>query len=400
MLYHQSILFPKFYAIDEFVCEFLEDAASADCCRIAEREDDLAALKNPRVQKWLQFENFVIFGIGGSSLGGQTIHALSGKKNIKFCNNLDADTLEKLFQETNFSSTGFLCISKSGETLETICQTIFAIEKAKQNCENYREHFLIITEDKKSSLKEIAFENDFICLDHPKTTGGRFSVFSLVGMVPTILCDIDPLKIRAGGRQVLNDLKNETSKVLDGASFLYECYRKNLRQHVSFIYSDKMRFFGKWVEQLYAESSGKKGEGITPITAVGSVDQHSQLQLYLDGPSDKCFSFFIEKQQSDLVIESKKLPQNFSYLCCQKITEIFSAQYEATSKVLIDKEYPVRKIEIEQLNAESLGALFMHFMLETICFCYAIKVNPFDQPAVEKGKIITADLLGGTNAIR
>ena len=162
---------------------------------------------------------------------------------------------------------------------------------------------------------------------------------------------------------------------------------------MSFIYSEKLINFGYWLAQLYAESSGKDGKGITPLTAIGSVDQHSQLQLYIDGPKDKCFTFFYEKQEKSPLIRNEILPESFMYLEAKKISTIFGCQCEATQKVLLDKGFNVRKIEIPPINEEVLGALFMHFMLEAACVCKLIDVNPFDQPAVEQGKIITKKLL-------
>jgi glucose-6-phosphate isomerase len=145
--------------------------------------------------------------------------------------------------------------------------------------------------------------------------------------------------------------------------------------------------------QLYAESSGKDEKGITPLTAIGSVDQHSQLQLYLDGPRDKCFTFFYEKQEGSLSVKNENLPAKFEYLRNKKISEVFSSQCDATQKVLLENGFNVRRIEVPSISADNLGALFMHFMLEVACVCKLIDVNPFDQPAVERGKIITKELL-------
>jgi glucose-6-phosphate isomerase len=179
-----------------------------------------------------------------------------------------------------------------------------------------------------------------------------------------------------------------------GVSFVVESFRNNFTQHASFIYSDKLAAFGAWLAQLYGESSGKFGLGVTPLTAMGSADQHSQLQLYLEGKKDKCFTFFWEKQETSLKIpENAFLPPSFSYLKNKTTAEIFEAQCNATMTALKERNLPVRKIEIPPITPEALGALFMHFMLEVVGVCNLTGVNPFDQPAVERGKILTKNLL-------
>ncbi|MDR1982938.1 MAG: hypothetical protein LBQ08_04055 [Holosporaceae bacterium] len=385
MLINQSVLLPKDLAKLNF--DFAEDLVALDCFSIVKSTKDLDVLQNPRLKKWMLHENFVIFGTGGSSLGGQCIQALSQNKNIRFVSNLDASTLKKVFSEIKLESTGFLCISKSGETLETICQTLLALDFVKEK----EDKFVIVSENKQSSLVEIANKFNFLCLDHPTTIGGRFSVFSIVGMLPALLCGIDPLVIRSGGKKILENYIHEAEK---GASFIIESFQNKITQHVSFIYSDKLSVFGEWLAQLYAESTGKSGNGITPITAIGSVDQHSQLQLYLDGKKDKCFTFFFEKQKTELQISKNSLcPSSFSYLKNKNIADIFRAQFNATVATILENNCYVRKIELSEITPEILGALFMHFMLEVTFVCKLIGVNPFDQLAVEHGKILTKNLL-------
>ena len=385
----QCILFPE--KLPKFDFDFLSNIKELDCFSIVNERSDLKNFENPRLQQWLRFDNFLILGTGGSSLGGQCIHAISkaGDK-VKFISNLDQNTLEKTFSNTDFLRTGFLCISKSGETLETISQLLLVISQLKRRHHDISPYVVIITEDEPSSLKQIASEYNFLCLDHPKTIGGRFSVFSIVGMLPALMCGIDPVEIRFGGKDILDNLDS----IKDGASFVVHSFNKKITQHVSFVYSDRLSFFAAWLAQLYAESSGKDGKGITPLTAIGSVDQHSQLQLYLDGKNDKCFTFFLEKFDNDLMIEgSDFIPENFRYLKNKKIFEIFEAQCNATSISLFGINRNIRKIEIPQITPRIIGSLFMHFMLEVVCVCKLIDVYPFDQPAVELGKTITKNLL-------
>ena len=392
MLYNHIVLTDLIKRRSRF--DFFKELTQLDCFNIVKHSEDLSALDDPRFKKWCGLKNFVIFGTGGSSLGGQVIHSISNScgKNLKFISNLDPSSLENLLQETNFEKTGFLVISKSGETLETICQLLIAMDFAR-NSHDFKDRFVIVTEDKDSTLRQIANQNKFLCFDHPNTIGGRYSVFSLVGMIPAILCGLDPRAIRTGGRRVLDNFGNSIYKIQEGADFVFKNFEKGICNHVSFIYSEKLVNFGYWLAQLYAESSGKDGKGITPLTAIGSVDQHSQLQLYIDGPRDKCFTFFYEKQEGTLAIKNENLPIKFEYLRNKKISEVFGSQCEATQKVLLENGFNVRRIEFPQISTDNLGALFMHFMLEVACVCKLMEVNPFDQPAVERGKIITKELL-------
>ncbi len=385
---YQDVLLPKI--LPEYDIELFDKFKELDCFSIVNDKSDLECIENPDVQKWLQFDHFVIMGTGGASLGGQCIHAISSEE-ITFINNLDANTLEKTFAKLNFRKTGFLCISKSGETLETISQLLLIISRLQDTGNETRvsDHIIVITEDKNSSLKQIAVKFGCLCLEHPKTIGGRFSVFSIVGMLPAVMCGIDPLIIRTGGQNVLKNIERIKSNI----SFISHNLKQNITQHVSFVYSDRLLPFASWLAQLYSESTGKIGKGITPLTAVGSIDQHSQLQLYLDGNNDKCFTFFLERSKSDISIDRNSfIPENFSYLKNKKISEIFESQHNATISSLLEKNRSIRKIEIS-LSPEALGELFMSFMIEVTCVCQLLNVEPFDQPAVERCKIITKKIL-------
>ncbi|MDR2068230.1 MAG: hypothetical protein LBP41_04560 [Holosporaceae bacterium] len=394
MLFEQKIFVPQ--KIREHPFDFWNEIKNLDCFSIVNRKDNLEFSKNPRLKKWMTHKNFLILGTGGSCLGGQCIRSISPDiaKNVKFINNLDPSTLRREFSEINPKETGLLCISKSGETLETIVQTLLAVDFI-ESFGNPEDKFVILTENKPSPLMEIAKYFNFLCLEHPSTIGGRFSVFSTVGMLPAMLCGINPEEILEGGRKILDNFEHSIEKIEEGARFVADQFYSGFSQHVSFIYADKLLCFGAWLAQLYGESSGKSGSGITPLTAIGSVDQHSQLQLYLHGKRDKCFTFFLEKQKSELKIHGKFMPKDFAYLDGRKVIDIFEAQYSATAASILEKGCGLRKIEIPEITSEILGALFMHFMLEVVCVCKLTEVNPFDQPAVEQGKIITQEILKG-----
>lgn len=378
--------------------DFLEDIIKMNCFSIINRTDDLKFLNDRNIQQWISFNNFVIFGTGGSSLCGQCINLISKsiglcKKKLTFVSNLDPNSLELIFKEIDLINTGFLFISKSGETLETITHLLLIIEKfvpQENSYEFIKSKFVIITEEKMSSLRQIATKNNMLCLPHPVNIGGRFSVFSIVGMLPAFLSGMNPIRIRNGAKDYI---ENNIDEVKKGASFIAQNINNQITQHVSFFYSDKLAIFGKWLEQLYAESSGKSGTGITPITAIGAVDQHSQLQLYLDGPRNKCFTFFYEKQISDLTVKQKNIPEAFNFLNDKKVSDVFAAQCNATILSIMENNLNIRTFALEKITPEMLGMLFMHFMLEVICVCRILRINPFDQPAVEQGKTLIKELL-------
>ncbi|MDR2766066.1 MAG: hypothetical protein LBB63_01200 [Holosporaceae bacterium] len=391
-MFHQEILLPTEISGGDF--GFPDDLRALDCFSIVKSKDALSFVENPRLKKWTAHRNFVIFGTGGSSLGGQCILAAfpDGDRDVRFISSLDSSRLIREFSRLDPRETGFLCISKSGETLETVAQTLFAVDLAK-SWENFQDKFVFITEDRQSSLKEIALHYDFLCLDHPKTIGGRFSLFTVVGMLPALLCGVDPGQVLDGGRRVLENFENSIEKVEAGAAFMADGFRNGFRQHVAFIYSDKLALFGQWLAQMYAESAGKSDRGITPITAIGSIDQHSQLQLYLDGCSDKCFTFFLEKQNPRLTMPDGFLPPDFFCFRNKTAADLFETQCLATMTTILEKGCRLRRLGIPEITPEILGALFMHFMLEVVCVCRLIGVDPFGQPAVERGKIMAKELL-------
>ncbi|MDR1361807.1 MAG: hypothetical protein LBJ16_01160 [Holosporaceae bacterium] len=369
------------------------DIAQLDCISIVGDDRDLWFLENGRLLQWLFARRFMVLGTGGSSLGGRCIAEFSRQKeNVTFVNNLDPRTMAKTLDEIS-DDVNFLCISKSGETLETISQLLLIIDSLKKSGETaagLADRVVVITDTETSSLRTIALEYNFFCVNHPRRIGGRFSIFSAVGMLPALICGIDPMKIRKSAK---NYLDNHFKAAVDGAFFI----RENHPLHVFFIYSDQLSYFGQWLAQLYAESTGKNNLGITPLLASGSVDQHSQLQLYLAGPRDKSFTFFLEKQQTDLNIPSTFIPPQFEYLKHKNLQDIFAAQYKATWESLLKTQLPIRRIEFDAVTPEILGELFMHFMLEAIMVCSLLQVNAFDQPAVERGKKITRELLGRTS---
>jgi len=346
-------------------------------------QDDLP-LYEDAARRLAQFEEILIFGTGGSSLGGKTLCTLGRqeKPRLTFMDNIDPHTFETLFRTLNPEKTGIITISKSGSTVETLMQILTFIE-------TYGDlpsaHFLLITEPTDNPLRRLATQKGWPCLDHPQNIGGRFSCFSLVGLIPAILAGLDPREIRKGGKDVL-DLHLSTPKApaFEGAAlnvYLAEEHQKTLS--VMMPYSDQLNSFSLWYRQLWAESLGKKGKGPTPVQALGTVDQHSQLQLYLEGPKDKFFTLLgLNWKERGTPLKTAVIPEFKG----KTMGDLLIAEQKATYQTLINHNCPTRLMTLDSLDEYHLGGLMMHFMIETIVAAAFFGVDAFDQPAVEEGK--------------
>lgn len=358
---------------------------------LVEQKDDIKLYQRAAAQ-FEHFEDILILGTGGSSLGGKVLYALATEKSprLHFMDNIDPHTFERLFQKINPKTTGILAISKSGSTVETLFQLLICLQRFEK--ENLQNQFMVITEPTSNPLRKIAKEYQWMCLDHPTNVGGRYSCFSVVGLLPVLLAGLDPYAFRKGAQVVLEQhLKDDCPPALEGAAmsvYLENHHQKTLS--VMLPYADQLDFLALWYRQLWAESLGKEGKGSTPIRALGTVDQHSQLQLYLDGPKDKFFTLLAptwkgrgEKIHSSLIPEFKD----------KTMGDLFAAEQKATYETLVRHHCPTRLITFDTLDESCLGALMMHFMIETILTSYLIEVNAFDQPAVEEGKRLAREFL-------
>lgn len=347
------------------------------------QRDDLKTYQDA-AQQLSQFDDVLILGTGGSSLGGKTLCTLSSQNapRLHFLDNIDPNTFERLFAIVHPQKTGVLAISKSGSTVETLFQLLTCL----QHIDNT--HVMVITEPTQNPLRKLANEHQWTCLDHPTNVGGRYSCFSIVGLIPAILAGLDAQAIREGAQTVLEQHLNEDfPPALQGAALMAH---HNKPMTVMLPYADQLDSFALWYRQLWAESVGKNGKGSTPIKALGTVDQHSQLQLYLDGPKDKFFTLIApEWKGRGEKITSMHLPE----FTGKTMGDLFDAEFRATYETLVRNQCPTRLITVDTLNERSLGALLMHFMIETVLMSYIIEVNAFDQPAVEEGKILAREYL-------
>jgi len=331
------------------------------------------------LKKFKSFSNFRVIGMGGSSLGAQAIYDfLSHKIKKKF---LFIDNLQN--NKKNLKKAVNLIISKSGNTLETIVNTNILVKKSDKN--------IFITENKKNYLHILAEKMKSDIIHHNNFIGGRYSVLSEVGMVPAELMGLQSnyfkqLNNLIKKKEFLNSLVSNVDSTL--------LYLKQKKFNSIIInYDEKSESLFKWYQQLLAESLGKKKKGILPIVSNMPKDNHSVMQLYLDGFQNNFFTFFyVNENKSQKIINNKILPQQ-KILKNKKISDIIFAQKTATERVFNKKKIPFRSFEIKKRDEKTLGELFCFFILETILLGKALNVNPFDQPAVELIKKETKKIL-------
>jgi len=339
------------------------------------------------------YKKVLVLGVGGSSLGGKTLTSLKPDNKLEFLESIDPATVKNCLTKIDFKNTFFLVISKSGETIETICQTLILLDELKKSkIKNFNKQFLFVTESEKNSLAKIAKKIDAEITSHSSKIGGRYSCFSIVGLLPAIIAGLDAKKIRSGAKKMVEDFLKDGDYVIDSCAAQLCLYDLGFANNVIMPYIDNLKNFTDWYRQLWAESLGKNGFGSIPINSMGTVDQHSQLQLYLDGPKDKFFTFLTQKNH----------PQNFAIKDlkgCEtlfggkKLSDIVKVEQETTIEVLNRKKLPIRIFEITKLGEEVLGGLMMQMFLETILISYVKGINPFDQPAVELRKDLAKTIL-------
>ena len=332
------------------------------------------------LQKYKKTLNYRIIGMGGSTLGTQTIYDFLRhkiKKKFIFIDNLQAHPNKSKIKHDN------LIVSKSGNTIETIVNANIHIKKKDKN--------IFITENKNSYLYSLAEKLKSDIIHHNNFIGGRYSVLSEVGMLPAELMGLKPSNFR----QLNNLVKNKkfiNSLVLNVSSILYFIKKKKFNS-VIINYDEKSKNLFNWYQQLVAESLGKKGKGLLPIVSNMPKDNHSTMQLYLDGFKNNFFTLFYVKEKNSVKINNNTIMPSQYYLKNKNLSEIMLAQKKATEKVFNKKNIPFRSFEIKKRDEKTLGELFCFFILETILIGQSMNLNPYDQPAVELIKIETKKFL-------
>ena len=333
-----------------------------------------------QLKKFKKFNFFQIYGMGGSSLGIQAIYDFMKpkiKKKFYFFDNLDS---KNRIIKTKSKSLN-LIISKSGNTLETIVnENIFSGANK-----------LYITENKNNYLRNTALRLKKEIIEHKNFIGGRYSVLSEVGMLPAELMGLNSNKFKRFDKLVSN--RDFINSLLTNVNMLYRLVKMGKTNSIILNYDESSYNLFRWYQQLVAESLGKNSKGVLPIISEMPKDNHSLMQLYLDGNKNSFFTFFDVKNYDSPKINKKKIFSNYKYLKKHDLFSIKSAQKKATINVFKAKGIPFRTFEVLKKNEETLGELFTFFMLETILLGKMLKINPYDQPAVELIKKETKKIL-------
>jgi glucose-6-phosphate isomerase len=394
-------------------------SGSLPLLRVPEDTEDLVAARAALDKLSVGADTIVFFGTGGSGLGGKMLAQYSrwylpgqnepgahGRPQVRFYDNIDPDTQQQLLASLDLPKTRFVMITKSGGTPETLMQSISTLQTVIDAGLKDRipQMFLGLTEPYrnggKNGMRDLCQHFGIPTLEHHTGVGGRYSVLTNVGLLPAMALGLDAAAIRAGARQMVADMLAAG----DAAGFapavgaaLAVAYdkEKRIRNLVLMPYADRLGQFAPWYAQLWAESLGKSLNGSTPIAALGPVDQHSQLQLYLDGPRDHLITLMRLDCQGTGPRLSPELANiaRAEPLAGRTAGDLVFAEQSAIRDALVKSGRPVRTIDLPKLDETTMGALIMHFMMETILAADLYAIDAFDQPAVELGKIITREYL-------
>jgi len=366
----------------------------------------------------------VVLGIGGSALGPIAIRTAllapawntlgaaerGGNPRLHVLDNVDPHTIAALLDRLALARTLFVVTSKSGGTAETMAQYLVVRDRLNTGTADARSHLVFVTDPKKGALREIATAERIPALDIPPNVGGRFSVLTPVGILPAALVGVDTAQVLAGARELADRCGGDTlggnpAGVYASLQFLADT---TLGRHVHVLmpYSDPLRDLADWFVQLWAESLGKHraagdaGVGPTPLGALGATDQHSKVQLFMEGPPDKTVTFVaVDDGGADVTIPAlHSNVKELGYLGGHKLGELLSIEQRATAGALARRGRPNMTVRIDRVDARHLGGLFMLLEIATIYAGELYGVNPLDQPGVELGKQFTYAMLGRPDA--
>jgi glucose-6-phosphate isomerase len=354
------------------------------------------------------FDYFVVIGIGGSALGNQMLQeAINGfnYNNFEFpkfyiLDNVDPEKFGNILDLIDVRKTMFNVITKSGSTVETMANFAIIYTTLKELLgEDYKNHFIFTTDPEKGFLRKFGNQEGIKMLDIPPQVGGRFSVLTAVGLLSAAVCNID-IDILLEGAKNTDNICSKTSDILENPAYLIGLIhyiaseKKGKSISVMMPYFERLSSFVDWYRQLWAESLGKEGFGQTPLKSIGTIDQHSQIQLFREGPKDKIITFLkVENSLRDFKIPSD-VPDDISYLSGHTLKEILDIELLGTKAALTKSKIPNLTITVDQLNPYNLGMLIYIYELATGFTGYLYKINPFDQPAVEEGKNFAYALMG------
>ncbi len=385
---------------------------------------DISSISKAAEEIKAEFDNFVLIGIGGSSLGPKALHkALNppyynelpkekrkGCPKIYFLENVDPDSINSLFETIDIKKTVFNVITKSGSTSETMANFLLVRERLVKAVgkEKSKRQIIATTDSKKGSLRRLVETEGYSSFEVPEKVGGRFSVFTPVGLLPAAVIGIDIKQLLEGAGYMDKLCKSDNvwqnPAYLNAALQYIAATNKDKRIAVLMSYADALDEIGDWFCQLWAESLGKKmtidekiiNAGQTPVRAIGTNDQHSQIQLYMEGPYDKTITFIrVEKFRNELLMPRVSIDgDSFSYLGGRTMNELIHAEQTATELALTKNSRPNSRITLSEVSPYTIGALLYMFEVQTAFAGGLYNINPFDQPGVEEGKVLTYAMMG------
>lgn len=338
---------------------------------------------------------FIHVGIGGSALGpDMLLKALCNESGVEFIflNNIDPDDMYRSLQKVNIRESVIYVVSKSGTTAETVAAMSILADCLLKNDvkpEQFKDYFIFCTDPEKGDLRKLGKEWGVQTLSVPSNVGGRFSVLTPVGLLPALFAGISAKDLLEGAENFQKHLSDP--KI--GADFynlglwIKDLHDQGVRQTVMMPYSSLLKEFSSWFVQLWAESLGKEGKGLTPIPAYGATDQHSQMQLFMEGPADKVmFLIEVEKFEKDYSLKNTINGDSFKMLSKFSLAELMKAELEGTLEALKENKRHVVHFTIPSLHASNLGQLILFSECLTVLVGKLIQVDPFNQPGVEAGK--------------
>lgn len=409
-----------FTEVDEKVFRsFMDTIHSADIgfYHVSKRADLIQSTKDV----WNNFsakKTFVHVGIGGSSLGPEMMISALGKNSgtkFVFINNVDPEEMSDKLSHLDFHDCVFYFVSKSGGTAETMA----ALAIIMQGCidrgisENqFRDHFVFATDPIKSDLLALAQTLQIQVLEVPSNVGGRFTALTPVGYLPCLAAGIDIDSLISGAEKIKAEIEQKDPQAnllrLVAAYIFNMKEQKGITQTVFMPYSSKLRDLAFWFTQLWAESLGKKYNihgkvvcsGLTPIPAYGATDQHSQMQLFMEGPMDKCLLLLeVENFGADFSLQNSIDLPAFKKLAPHTLQQLLRAELYGTMKALELAQRPYIHLSITKNDEESLGASILFFECLTVFLGLYLEINPFDQPGVEAGKKYAYEFLSKTQSL-
>lgn len=346
-------------------------------------------------EKFKHKKYFIHIGIGGSALGPEMlISALGVSSGVEFIfiNNIDPDDLSRKLDKVDLKESLVYVVSKSGTTAETVAAMAIVINLLKDQGikeEYFKDFFVFCTDSEKGELRKLSKEWGVSALEIPANIGGRFSVLTPVGLLPAFFAGIDVEEILEGAENIKKHLFDSqiARSFFELGFWIKDLHDSGVKQTVMMPYSSLLKDYSAWFIQLWAESLGKDGKGLTPILAYGATDQHSQMQLFMEGPKDKAlFLIEVEKFHSDFSLENNLKVESFKNLSPFKLSELMKAEFEGTLAALQENHRHVVHLKIPSIKEKYVGQLILFAECLTVLVGHLLKVNPFNQPGVEAGK--------------